>query len=175
MRVPGLHNVYNAMAAAATAFELDLGFDVVQEALAEFSGIQRRFQIKGEVNDILVIDDYAHHPAEIKATLETAKKAWKQTIGARPELSTVISAVLDQCKSEQWMEGYIPHAATWLRGHGWNDKMTLDLPDVINEKPWHETASGIEAKGKEYGLEPSQFNTFPEFRAAVMQKSLKAA
>ena len=100
-----------------------------------------------------------------------AKKAWKQTIGARPELSTVISAVLDQCKSEQWMEGYIPHAATWLRGHGWNDKMTLDLPDVINEKPWHETATGIEAKGKEYGLEPSQFQSWPHFRIAVLTKA----
>jgi hypothetical protein len=49
------------------------------------------------------------------------------------------------------------------------------LPNVVNEKPWHETASGIEAKGKELGLDPSQFKTFPEFRAAVMQKSLKAA
>jgi hypothetical protein len=104
-----------------------------------------------------------------------AKKAWRRTINARPELSTVISAVLDQCKSEQWMQGFIPHASTWLRGHGWNDKMSFDLPGVHNEKPWHETASGIEAKGKEYGLDPSQFATFPEFRAAVMQKSLKAA
>ena len=82
MRVPGLHNVYNAMAAIATAFELDIGFTVVREALAEFSGIQRRFQIKGEVRDILVIDDYAHHPAEIKATLETAKKGWDRRVVA---------------------------------------------------------------------------------------------
>lgn len=82
MRVPGLHNVYNAMAAIATAFELDIGFRVVREALAEFSGIQRRFQIKGEVRGILVIDDYAHHPAEIKATLEAAKKSWNRRIVA---------------------------------------------------------------------------------------------
>jgi len=70
------------MAAIATAFELDIGFTVVREALAEFSGIQRRFQIKGEVRDILVIDDYAHHPAEIKATLETAKKGWDRRVVA---------------------------------------------------------------------------------------------
>jgi len=82
MRVPGLHNVYNAMAATATAFELDIGFAVVREALAEFSGIQRRFQVKGEVRDILVIDDYAHHPAEIKATLETAKTGWNRRVVA---------------------------------------------------------------------------------------------
>ena len=104
-----------------------------------------------------------------------AKKAWKQTISVRPELSDLIASVLDQCKSEQWMEGYIPHAATWLRNHGWNDKMSFDLPGVVNEKPWHETASGIEAKGKELGLDPSQFDSWPAFKVAVMQKSLKAA
>jgi len=47
--------------------------------------------------------------------------------------------------------------------------------DVVNEKPWHETASGIEAKGKELGLEPSQFDHWQAFKVAVMQKSLKAA
>ncbi|NDA64363.1 MAG: hypothetical protein EBX50_20395, partial [Chitinophagia bacterium] len=67
------------------------------------------------------------------------------------------------------------YPATWLRGERWEDELTIVLPDVVNEKPWHETASGIEAKGKEFGLYPSQFATFPEFRAAVMQKSLKAA
>ncbi len=82
IRVPGLHNVYNAMAATATAFELDMKFTVVREALAEFSGIQRRFQIKGEVGDVLVIDDYAHHPAEIQATLMTAKESWNRRVVA---------------------------------------------------------------------------------------------
>ncbi len=82
IRVPGMHNVYNAMAATATAFELDIGFKVVREALAEFSGIERRFQVKGEVRNVLVIDDYAHHPAEIRATLETAKKSWNRRVVA---------------------------------------------------------------------------------------------
>jgi UDP-N-acetylmuramate--alanine ligase len=98
MRVPGMHNVYNAMAAVATAFELDLGFDVVQEALAEFSGVQRRFQIKGEVNGVLVMDDYAHHPAEIKATLETAKKSWNRRVVAvfQPHRYTRTSGLFDE-------------------------------------------------------------------------------
>lgn len=82
IRVPGMHNVYNVMAATATAFELDIGFKVVREALSEFSGIQRRFQIKGNVGNILVIDDYAHHPAEIRATLETTKKSWNRRVVA---------------------------------------------------------------------------------------------
>jgi UDP-N-acetylmuramate--alanine ligase len=82
MRVPGLHNVYNAMAAIATSFELDIGFPAVRQALLEFAGIQRRFQIKGESAGILIVDDYAHHPAEIKATLKTAKKGWNRRVVA---------------------------------------------------------------------------------------------
>jgi len=98
MRVPGLHNVYNAMAAIATAFELDIGFPVVQEALSEFSGIQRRFQIKAEVSGILVVDDYAHHPAEIKATLETAKKGWNRRVVAifQPHRYTRTQGLFDE-------------------------------------------------------------------------------
>jgi UDP-N-acetylmuramate--alanine ligase len=73
LRMPGLHNVYNALATLATAFELDIPFNVVQETLRDFSGIQRRFQIKGEKKGILVVDDYGHHPVEIMATLKAAR------------------------------------------------------------------------------------------------------
>jgi UDP-N-acetylmuramate--alanine ligase len=82
LRMPGLHNVYNALATIATAFELDIPFRVVQEGLCDFSGIQRRFQIKGEKKGILVIDDYGHHPVEIMATLRAAKTGWKRRIVA---------------------------------------------------------------------------------------------
>ncbi|MGQ9636275.1 MAG: UDP-N-acetylmuramate--L-alanine ligase [Thermodesulfobacteriota bacterium] len=80
IRMPGLHNVYNALATIATAFEVDLPFKIVQDALAEFSGIQRRFQIKGEKKGILVVDDYGHHPVEIIATLKAAKAGWKRRL-----------------------------------------------------------------------------------------------
>lgn len=80
LRMPGLHNVYNSLATVATAFELDLPFRTVQEALAEFSGIQRRFQIKGEKRGILIVDDYGHHPVEIIATLKAAKTGWKRRL-----------------------------------------------------------------------------------------------
>ena len=82
IRMPGLHNVYNALAALATAFELDIPFGVVQEALKDFGGIQRRFQIKGEKRGILVVDDYGHHPVEIMATLKAAKTGWKRRVVA---------------------------------------------------------------------------------------------
>jgi UDP-N-acetylmuramate--alanine ligase len=80
IQMPGIHNVYNVLATVATAFELDVDFKTVREALADFSGIQRRFQLKGEVGDVLVFDDYGHHPTEIKATLRAAKAGWKRRI-----------------------------------------------------------------------------------------------
>ncbi len=73
LRVPGLHNVYNALAAVAVAFELDVPFETIARALSEFAGVNRRFQMKGEVGGVLVVDDYGHHPTEIQATLAAAK------------------------------------------------------------------------------------------------------
>jgi UDP-N-acetylmuramate--alanine ligase len=78
IQMPGLHSVSNALATIATARELDLDFGVVQEALRAFSGVQRRFQIRGEWGGIMVVDDYGHHPAEIKATLSAAKSGWQK-------------------------------------------------------------------------------------------------
>jgi UDP-N-acetylmuramate--alanine ligase len=82
VQMPGIHNVYNVLATVATAFELDVDFKTVQEALAEFSGIQRRFERKAEIEDILVFDDYGHHPTEIKATLRAAKRGWQRRVVA---------------------------------------------------------------------------------------------
>jgi UDP-N-acetylmuramate--alanine ligase len=82
IRMPGLHNVYNSLATLATAFELDIPFKTVQETLRDFSGIQRRFQIKGEKKGILIVDDYGHHPVEIMATLKAARSGWERRIVA---------------------------------------------------------------------------------------------
>ena len=73
MRVPGLHNVYNALAAVAVGFELKIPFEQISEALATFTNADRRFQFKGEEAGVVVVDDYGHHPTEIKATLAAAK------------------------------------------------------------------------------------------------------
>src|ERR671928_1196907 len=73
LRVPGVHNVYNALAAIAVGFELEVPFEKIVEGLHSFTGAGRRFQAKGEVDDILVVDDYGHHPTEIRATLAAAK------------------------------------------------------------------------------------------------------
>ncbi len=80
LKHPGQHNVLNALAAIAVAHELGVEKTAITKALAEFSGIGRRFQCNGQValdhGDVLLIDDYAHHPREIAATLETAMKGW---------------------------------------------------------------------------------------------------
>jgi UDP-N-acetylmuramate--alanine ligase len=70
---PGIHNVRNAAAAAAVALYLNVPSELIREGLAKFAGVGRRFDIKGVVNDVTVIDDYGHHPVEIRATLEAAR------------------------------------------------------------------------------------------------------
>jgi UDP-N-acetylmuramate--alanine ligase len=70
---PGIHNVRNAAAAAAVALYLNVASDLIREGLSKFAGVGRRFDVKGSVNDIVVVDDYGHHPAEIRATLEAAR------------------------------------------------------------------------------------------------------
>jgi len=78
--VPGLHNVVNALAAVAAAHELEVPFLHIADALREFRGVSRRFEIVGEVNDIILIDDYAHHPTELKATLKTARDSYDRRL-----------------------------------------------------------------------------------------------
>jgi UDP-N-acetylmuramate--alanine ligase len=70
---PGMHNVRNAAAAVAVALYLSVPAELIREGLAKFAGVGRRFDVKGVVNDITVIDDYGHHPVEIRATLEAAR------------------------------------------------------------------------------------------------------
>jgi UDP-N-acetylmuramate--alanine ligase len=73
LSVPGAHNVKNALAALAVAFELGVPWEVAKAALEAFRGVRRRFEVCGEYNGILLVDDYAHHPTEIEATLNAAR------------------------------------------------------------------------------------------------------
>jgi UDP-N-acetylmuramate--alanine ligase len=73
LRVPGAHNASNATGALAVADFLDVPFRVAREALREFRGVGRRFEVKGEAGGVVVIDDYAHHPTEIRTTLRAAR------------------------------------------------------------------------------------------------------
>lgn len=76
LQIPGRHTIYNSLAAIAVALELEIPFSVIASALQGYTGVQRRLQIKGEVDDILVVDDYGHHPTEIHATLDAVRDGW---------------------------------------------------------------------------------------------------
>lgn len=76
LNLPGVYNVYNSLAAITVARELDIGFKEIKAGLEGFTGVERRFHVRGAQNGITVIDDYGHHPEEIKAVLRAAKKGW---------------------------------------------------------------------------------------------------
>jgi UDP-N-acetylmuramate--alanine ligase len=80
VKMVGAHNAMNALAVIAIADELDIPLDTVRTALAEFGGVQRRFTVRGEAKGITVVDDYGHHPAEVRATLAGARRAFGRRI-----------------------------------------------------------------------------------------------
>lgn len=90
LNVPGEHNVVNSLAAIALGKEMGLKIDTIANGLEAYHGVRRRFEIKGVCNDIMVVDDYAHHPTEVKATLQAAKAGWERRIVAvfQPHLFT---------------------------------------------------------------------------------------
>jgi UDP-N-acetylmuramate--alanine ligase len=76
LNLPGIHNVYNALASIAVGLELSLDFKQIAEALETLQGVQRRMEVKGVAGGVLVLDDYGHHPTEIKATLGAVRESW---------------------------------------------------------------------------------------------------
>ncbi len=96
LRVPGRHNIANSLAAVAVGLDLEIPFRAIAAELARFHGADRRFQLKGEVGGIMVIDDYGHHPTEITATLSAAKKGWgrRTVVVFQPHRYTRVRALL---------------------------------------------------------------------------------
>jgi UDP-N-acetylmuramate--alanine ligase len=80
LAIPGVHNVSNALIAIAIGLELDVPVDLIRKGLAAFSGVERRFHLRGEKAGIMVVDDYGHHPTEIRATLAAAKQGWDRRL-----------------------------------------------------------------------------------------------
>jgi UDP-N-acetylmuramate--alanine ligase len=80
LNVPGKHNILNAMAATAVGLDLDIPARTILRALEEYSGTGRRFELKSTVRDMMIIEDYAHHPTEIRATLEAARTGWDRRL-----------------------------------------------------------------------------------------------
>ena len=99
LNLPGIHNVYNAMASIAVGFELNIPFETIKSALETLEGVQRRMEVKGVAQGITVVDDYGHHPTEIKTTLQAVKESWpdKRIILAfQPHRYTRTRALFDE-------------------------------------------------------------------------------
>jgi UDP-N-acetylmuramate--alanine ligase len=101
LNVPGEHNVCNALAAVAIGLELEMTFDQIREGLESYSGTERRFQIKGRIGDgpegVIFIDDYGHHPTEIRATLAAAKTSGRRVVVLfQPHRYTRTEALFDE-------------------------------------------------------------------------------
>ena len=78
LNCPGRHNVLNALAGITVGFELDIPFDTIKAALETVPGVGRRMEIKGEIDDIIIVDDYGHHPSEIQTTLSAIRTSWPE-------------------------------------------------------------------------------------------------
>ncbi|HZD40224.1 MAG TPA: UDP-N-acetylmuramate--L-alanine ligase, partial [Terriglobales bacterium] len=98
LQLPGRHSASNALAALAVAHEFEVPFERAAGALEGFNGIHRRFEIKGEVGGILIIDDYGHHPAEIRATIGAVRESWKRplTVVFQPHRYTRTQDLFDE-------------------------------------------------------------------------------
>tara|TARA_Y100001970_G_C14207765_1_gene845063 strand:+ start:300 stop:1676 length:1377 start_codon:yes stop_codon:yes gene_type:complete len=76
LSIPGYHNIYNALCSIALSMEMGISIEVIKKSLSEFKGVRRRFDIKYNSEGNLYIDDYAHHPTEVRATIDAVKKGW---------------------------------------------------------------------------------------------------
>ncbi|MCA1993677.1 MAG: UDP-N-acetylmuramate--L-alanine ligase, partial [Coleofasciculus sp. S288] len=91
LKLLGKHNLSNALAAVAVGRSLGLAFDVIAEAVATFEGAKRRFELRGKCNNISFVDDYAHHPSEIQATLSAARLRKDESLGSASEIRRVVA------------------------------------------------------------------------------------
>ncbi len=145
LKIPGVHNVLNAAAAIAIALELDVAPDRIRQALAAFSGVDRRFQTRGEEGGVTVIDDYGHHPTEIRATLAAAKLCEYRRLLAvfQPHRYTRTHALMDE----------------FARSFNQADEVFLLDIYPASEKPIEGvTSEALEAQMRAYGHRAVQYS-----------------
>jgi len=99
LNLPGIHNLYNATASIVVATELGIPVARIQSALQSLAGVQRRLEVKGEAKGVTVVDDYGHHPTEIKMTLQAVREGWPErrlVVAFQPHRYTRTRALLDE-------------------------------------------------------------------------------
>lgn len=116
---------------------------------------------------------YAAYPR--KTAKKEAEKAFVKHYRDMPPMDQMLKILEAQKRLPQWLKDdgeFIPYPATYLNRGQWEDEIKIEMPkDIVNEKPWDQTATGIETKGAELGLHPSQFASWPAFKEAVMQRA----
>lgn len=155
LAVPGAHNVWNAIAAIAAAREMDVDVQTIRGALKRFAGTHRRFEKKGTLpGDVLVIDDYAHHPDEIRATLNAARKGKRDRIVVifQPHTYTRTKALMDEFASALSLADEIILAKIYPARE--TDDLGISSADL---------AAKLASKGKKVHY----FETFPEIEDYV--------
>jgi UDP-N-acetylmuramate--alanine ligase len=162
LRVPGMHNVYNSLAAIAVGLELQVHFDQIARALGEFTGADRRFQFRGEEAGVMVVDDYGHHPTEVKATLAAAK------IGAPGKRIVVLFQPHRYTRTQDLMEEF---------ARAFNNADVLLVTDIYaaSENP----IEGIDAEVltdriKSYGHKDAKYVGAVEDAAEVLRENVRA-
>lgn len=102
LSIPGRHTIYNSLAAIGVGLELEIDFQVIAGALASFEGVQRRLDVKGEAEGVLIVDDYGHHPTEIRATLDAIREGWpdrRLVVAFQPHRYSRTKALFDEFKT----------------------------------------------------------------------------
>lgn len=156
LSVVGEHNISNALSAIALARYLDISIEAIQKGLSAFEGTDRRFEYKGELGGITIIDDYAHHPTEIAATLEAAKKYPHKTTWCifQPHTYTRTKAFLDE----------------FAQALSKADKVVLaDIYAAREVDPGNISSADIMEKIKELGTEAYYFPTFDEIENFLLK------
>ncbi len=101
-----------------------------------------------------------------------ALRTWEKLAKIRPPIEELLAAIARARKSDSWAKAggqYIPYPSTWLNDGCWMDEEEVDMKDIVNDKPWHESWPGIQAKGAELGVVESKFSSPQDFRAAVIK------
>ncbi|MDW7773216.1 MAG: UDP-N-acetylmuramate--L-alanine ligase [Desulfobulbaceae bacterium] len=155
LSIPGRHTIYNSLAAIGVGLELEIDFPMIAEALETFEGVQRRLDVKGEASGVLVIDDYGHHPTEIRATLDAIREGWPEkrlVVVFQPHRYSRTSALFDEFKiafhradilvvtdiyaaSESPLEGVTSEALVdAVKKHGQRDAYYIPDVDTLPEE-----------------------------------------
>ena len=160
IRMPGRHNVLNALAAVAVGMELDMPFPVIAEGFQDFGGVGRRFQVKGEPQGIMIVDDYGHHPVEIKATLAAACSGWSRRVVAvfQPHRYSRTAALFHDFVTAFYQADHIAVMDVYAAGEA-------EIPGVTAEK----LADGISGHGHKSCCYTGNIEATVEHLQAVLQ------